>query len=281
MSAETLPATKPAPPATLTPTTTTTRAQFGAALCAAMAAPVDAVRITVVVAWCMIEGQEARENDPLARWNAVYAHPPGQDSNKFSYDTIDHAIVDCANSMRSGAVYGSIGDAFRDAKATAPSIIDAIQRAGWCGGPHAPCPAYGAGIRSNYARISKTTAAFQAEASKPCATTTTSADLTKFGLGPGGVINPIAPGVPIDALLGIGNPISSVDDAIKALGTFSQILSKLVGNLTTVGFWKRVGIFVLGAWLILAALYVIFKDSEPVAAIAKTAKVAATAAVAA
>lgn len=259
--------TKPGTPTSPKPTTQTTRAAFGTSLCGAMHATADQMRVAVIVAWCMMEGQEARENDPLAAWNANYGKPPSLASDKFAYDTIGHAIVDSAKRMESGQVYGSIGDAFRNGSATAQSIITAIQNAGWCGGPKAPCIGYGAGITSNYNRITKDAASWTSASGVICGTTGIDAQLVGTITGPGFQIG--GPGIPN---INVPNPIGTVDDAVKALGTLANLFSTLVGNLTTVAFWKRAGVFVAGLVALFVGLFIVFRDSKPVGAVKSAAK---------
>ncbi len=213
----------------------TSRIGYANALASGIGAAHTADVLHVIVAWQMAEGQTAGENDPLAHLNERDPHGEGGAGNKFSFAHIDNALAADVRSMQHGNVYGSIGDAFRSG-AKAPALIDAIHRAGWCGGPRAPCPAYGASIRSNYNRI-QDQATYAREAQKSVGTTDITGAPTHYSTDDGITGSDIVNSIP-----GAG--------IVKGFGSTAEAVAAFVGKIMDPNFWKRAGVFALGLALI-------------------------------
>lgn len=227
---------------------TTRRIDFANALLTGIGGDHSGDSTHVVVAWQMAEGQSAGENDPLASLNEHSAHGEGGTGNRFSFAQIDDALARGVAQLSKGGVYQSIGDAFRAHK-PAGDLIAAIQAAGWCGGPHAPCPGYGALIRVNFNRLNDPTT-WAREATKVVGST----DITgapKHYDNSGGITG----GDVVNSLPGAGIVKGAVS-ATEAVGT-------LASHLLDPDFWKRAGVFALGALLAFFGLVMLGKGVAP------------------
>lgn len=225
----------------------TRRIDFANTLLTAIGGQHDADTLRVVIAWMMQEGQKPGENDPLASINENQPHGQGGASDKFSFASIDNALAESAKQLSPGHVYSSIGDAFR-ARKPADQLIDAIQAGGWCGGPHAPCPGYGAGVRSNFVRLADQKT-YASEATKLAG----SDDLT--GAPHFNESDSITGGDVVASLPG-ASVVSGAVSAADAVGTVAQ-------HLLDVSFWKRAGVMAIGAALILWGLDQLTKGMVP------------------
>lgn len=249
---------------------TTSRVQWANALLPAIQAPRTSDAMQVVIAWQMMEGQTAGENDPLAHINTGQPHGTGGTSDSFSFASIDTALAVSAASMMPGRNYAPIGDAFRAGKSAA-DLITAIGKAGWCGSPTNPCPGYAAGIRANFNRLAdpnvyareanvlvgSTSLSGAAGTSTPA----TGASVPALGgtatdvLSPGDLVGPLLG--PLGGLLtGPGQVIGNATAAVGAIGT-------VFAHLLDPGFWKRVGVFGAGATLAVIAALMLGKTFAP------------------
>lgn len=207
----------------------TTRLGFAIAFLSGVGGAHSADALHVVVAWQMAEGQTANENDPLANLNT---HSSSGD--KFAFPSIDNAVSAAVGVCAPGHVYQSIGDAFRAGK-SAPDLINAIQAAGWCGGPKAPCPGYGALIRSNYNRL-QDAATYQRESMKLVGNTAITGAPAHFSESDG-----ITTGDVVNSLPGAG--------IVKGFANTTDAIAAFVSKIMDPDFWKRAGVFALGAAL--------------------------------
>lgn len=214
----------------------TTRIGFANALLSAIGAAHSADALHVVIAWQLAEGQTAGENDPLASLNERDPHGEGGTGNRFSFASIDNALAVSVRQLSHGNVYGSIGDAFRAGK-SAPDLITAIGAAGWCGGPRAPCPGYAASIRSNFNRL-QDQSTYAREAMVVVGNTAITGAPQHFSESDG-----ITTG---DITSSAGSVVGGV---VKKVLSPVEALASLAAHLTDPAFWKRAGVFALGAAL--------------------------------
>lgn len=234
---------------------TTSRVQWANALLPAIQAPRTSDAMQVMIAWQMMEGQTAGENDPLAHINTGQPHGAGGTSDSFSFASIDTALAVSASAMMPGHNYAPIGDAFRAGKSAA-DLITAIGKAGWCGSPTNPCPGYAAGIRANFNRLADPNV-YAREANVLVGSTSLS--------GAAGTSTP-ATGVSVPALgattsdasiiPAISNPLSGVTGAFKSIeGAFAHLVDP--------NWWKRVGVFMAGGVLVLLGALMLGKTFAP------------------
>jgi hypothetical protein len=227
----------------------TRRVDFANALLTGIGGQHDADTLRVVIAWMMQEGQKPGENDPLASINEGQPHGEGGSGDRFSFASIDNALAESVKQLSPGHVYSSIGDAFR-ARKSATELIDAIQAGGWCGGPHAPCPSYGAGVRRNFVSIADQKR-YAAEATKLAGND----NLT--GAPNYAASNDNLPTASdyLNSIPGVGAAKNAVS-AADAVGTLAQ-------HLLDVSFWKRAGVLTIGALLVLFGLAQLGKGMAP------------------
>lgn len=216
----------------------TRRIDFANSLLTAIGGQHDADTLRVVIAWMMQEGQKPGENDPLAALNESYPHGEGGTSDRFSYASIDQALSVTAGKLMPGRVYSRIGDAFR-ARKPADQLIDAIQAGGWCGGPGAPCPGYGAGVRRNFVSLAdQKTYASQATKLAGSDNLTGTPHYSESDSITGSDVVASLPGASV---------VSGAVSAADAVGTLAQ-------HLLDASFWKRAGVMAVGGALILWGL---------------------------
>lgn len=251
----------------------TSRLGFAATLYRALGTPAVAGSIDrlpavmFIVAWCAKEGARPQSNNPL---NTVMRAPgskplPGNSAGVQQYDNLATAVGLYVKNLRTNPSYARFVHEL--ASGTPESMAAALGASGWCGGPGAPCPGYGASVLGIYLGYRGSDGRYKTSGLTPAG--------TRFNAGdPGSAqASDLDPATAIEDAAGAAADATGITSAADVLAKLGDVLSWLADPHN----WTRAGMIAGGGVLVFVGIALIKHDTVAAAAgaIAKAAPLAA------